>query len=404
MKKGIALLAGLLGALALAQPVEVEFLHAMGAGSPLGDTLQALIDDYNASQDEVLIRPVDGGGYDEVLQETLAKLAAGDTPDLVQLDGYMVARVADSGQLLDLGPRLRGEYRALWTDLYPAFRSQVVEDSGAVHALPFNNSVFVLYYNPAMFEQAGVKPPETYTEFAEVAARLTEVTGKPAFALKTSATIFEQGVWSNGGEMADENGLNLNEPEAVEVVQFWDDQIDEGTTVLGGGGDQLQQDFATGNVAMFGDTIVRSIFMKDVVPFEYGIAPLPYFDQPVTPVGGASLAIFNTIPAERQAAAWDFLVWLTEPEQQVTWVQGTNYVPVRQSAVETPAYRELARISPAARVAAEVLPTARSRPSYAGYPQATDEMVAMLERIFLQDTPVQETLATLVQQTARLFR
>jgi len=402
VKRFVALLIGLLVGVGAAQGTELHFQHAMGG--PLGEALEALVARYNSAQDEVVIRSEHVGGYDELLQKTLAQLAAGESPAIVQLDGYHLPRIAASGRLLDLGPRLRGEHRALYDDLFPAFREQITTPGGEVYALPFNNSLFVLYYNPELLERAGVEPPRTYAELQEVAGRITRATGMPAMAFKSSAVILEAAVYSNGGELLGPAGLTLDTPEVAEVVALWNDMIQEGTATVGGSGEQMQQDFATGNVAMFADTVVASRFMRESVPFAFGVAPLPHFGTPVTTVGGASLAIFNTLPEAEQAAAWDFLTWLAEPAQQLEWVRNTNYVPIRRAATETPAFQALMEDNDAVRVAVSELPNARPRPSHPSYPQAEEEIVSALERIFLQGAPIQDTLAALSQETARLFR
>ena len=52
-------------------------------------------------------------------------------------------------------------------------------------------------------------------------------------------------------------------------------------------------------------------------------------------VYGASLSVFKSTP-ERQLAAWLFLKWLAEPEQQAKWSRGTNYFPTRKSVAAEP--------------------------------------------------------------------
>ena len=48
---------------------------------------------------------------------------------------------------------------------------------------------------------------------------------------------------------------------------------------------------------------------------------------------GASLVIFRTTP-EQQLAAWLFLKWFTEAEQQARWVEVSGYFPARRDVGE----------------------------------------------------------------------
>jgi sn-glycerol 3-phosphate transport system substrate-binding protein len=401
MKK-LLVLASLLVSFASAQPMELSFQHSMNG--PLGEAVTAMVEKYNSSQEEIVIREVFAGTYDEGLQKILAQLAAGDSPDIAQLEVALVARVAESGQLLDLAPRLQGENSALYEDLWPVFREQIEREDGAIYALPFNNSNPVLYYNPELLEEAGVEPPKTYAEFPEIARRINEATGASAVAFEAFPWVLEGTVWSNGGEVIEDGALALNQPNAAEAVQTWTEMIQENTATVVRSLDEAQQNFATGNLAMMFGSVATYFFLEEGVDFDFGVAPLPYFDEPVVPVGGAALVIFNGIPEERQEAAWDFLTWLTEPEQQFDWVRMTNYVPVRQSATELPAFQEYLSEHPDRRVGIEQLPYARPRPSLPGYPEATPEIIEALESIWLQDAPLQETLDDLVARTERLFR
>jgi multiple sugar transport system substrate-binding protein/sn-glycerol 3-phosphate transport system substrate-binding protein len=68
--------------------------------------------------------------------------------------------------------------------------------------------------------------------------------------------------------------------------------------------------------------------------FAWGIAPLPHTTtQPRMTVYGASQSIFRTTP-EAQLAAWLFIKWMNEPEQQAVWVKGTGFLPTRQSTAD----------------------------------------------------------------------
>ena len=401
MKK-LFVLTSLLVSFASAQPMELSFQHSMNG--PLGEGVTTLVEKYNSSQDEVVIREVFAGTYDEGLQKILAQLAAGDSPDIAQLEVALVARVAESGQLLDLAPRLQGENRALYEDLWPVFREQIEREDGAIYALPFNNSNPVLYYNPELLNEAGVEPPKTYAEFPETARRIKEATGAYAVAFEGFPWVLEGTVWSNGGEIIEGGSLALDQPNAAEVIQTWTEMIREGTATVSTSPDTTEQNFAAGELAMVFGSVASYFFNEEAVDFDFGVAPLPYFDEPVVPVGGADLVIFNGIPEERQEAAWDFLTWLTQPEQQFDWVRMTNYVPVRQSATELPAFQKYLSEHPDRRVGIDQLPYARPRPSLPGYPEATPEIIEALESVWLQDAPLQETLDDLVGRTERLFR
>ena len=51
-------------------------------------------------------------------------------------------------------------------------------------------------------------------------------------------------------------------------------------------------------------------------------------------IGGGTLWMTKDHPKEEIAAAWEFLKWMSMPEQQVTWHKGTGYFPIRKSAMK----------------------------------------------------------------------
>lgn len=389
-------------ALGMAQ-IELEFQHSMSG--PLGEAVTFMVDKYNEERaGEIQVNESYVGTYDQALQGALAQLAAGENPDIMQLEVALVARVAESGALMDLSPYFAGEGADAFDSFFEVFRNQIAREDGRVFAIPFNNSNPVLYYNVDLFEEHGFEPPRTYPELAELAAQIVATTGVQAIQFDAFPWVLEGAVWSNGGEMVGERGLRLNEPEAVEVIQLWTDIIRAGHA--GVTSQTTQQDFAAGQVAMIFGSVASRFFIERAVGdnFRWQAAPLPYFDTPLTPVGGANLMIFDNIGEERQAAALDFLMWITEPEQQFDWIKLTNYVPVNEKAAELPAFAEYLDSKPDLRIGIDQLAFSRPRPSRVGYPQATPEIITSLQRIWLEGADVQTELDDLVARTARLFR
>src|SRR3546814_2023363 len=63
-------------------------------------TLGELIDDYNASQDRVVVRPVFKGGYVENLEAYRAAVRGGEMPNLVQLEETVIQELIDSQSVI----------------------------------------------------------------------------------------------------------------------------------------------------------------------------------------------------------------------------------------------------------------------------------------------------------------
>ena len=83
-------------------------------------------------------------------------------------------------------------------------------------------------------------------------------------------------------------------------------------------------------------------------------------------VGGAALYIVNSSPKAKQDAAWQYIKFLVDPEQQATWGANTGYVPFRESATELPAIQELWSTKPYYKVAYDQLVTGVNNAATAG--------------------------------------
>ena len=77
----LALAASLLPGAAFSQ-TEITFWHAMGGA--LGDTVNQIAVDFNASQSDYVLTPVFKGTYEEALTAGIAAFRAGEQPNILQ--------------------------------------------------------------------------------------------------------------------------------------------------------------------------------------------------------------------------------------------------------------------------------------------------------------------------------
>ncbi|PNY81320.1 ABC transporter substrate-binding protein [Deinococcus koreensis] len=379
---------------------EVTFLY--GLGGELGKAVESMVADFNAAQGDVTVRTEFGNNYEGVVQKALAGIAAGQpAADILHLEVAYVPRLAASGALVDVSdlPGFKKSFDAFWG----VFRAQVSRPDKAVYSMPWNNSNPVMYFNPVLLKKAGLSaPPRTYPELREAAKKITAATGVPAIALSSFPWVLEGAIWSNGGEMVKGGRLALDQPAAREVITQWAGFFRDGSAVLQG--PNTNADFAAGKVAMVMNSVATRPSYKASVPFKFGTAPLPFFKKPVVPVGGATLAISKNIPADRQKAAWAFITWLSQPEQQFKWIKMSNYVPITLTTANLPAFKKYIATDRGLGVGIQQLPYSRPRPSTTGYVQGTQEIIKSLDKIFVQNAPIDATLKDLVERTAPLFK
>jgi sn-glycerol 3-phosphate transport system substrate-binding protein len=393
-------------------PVKITFWHAMTAANE--ETLTELVDDYNASQDEVDVELVFSGSYDDTRDKYVTALRGGDLPDVVQLEETAIQLMIDSQSAVpaqacvdaegydtsDFVPRVLGEFS--------------VED--VLWPMPFNVSNPVLFYNRKAFEAAGLDPddpPATLDELTETSRTIVDSGAADyGMAVELSAWYVEQWLNIAGQSVVDnDNGRSgrataatLDNDPALEALTWVKDMVDDGLAVSVGrnssGADHLLA-VGSGQAAMTIGTSAALGSVYDVLAggdfpnVEPGVGPFPSLaaDGPGgVAAGGAALWIVNRSTDEEQAAAWDFVKWLDEPEQQARWHVGTGYIPIRQSAAEMTEVTDLWAERPGFRVAYEQLtaegdPPGGAGPVVGGYDDVREAIQSGLERMIAGSDP-----------------
>jgi ABC-type glycerol-3-phosphate transport system substrate-binding protein len=66
--------------------------------------------------------------------------------------------------------------------------------------------------------------------------------------------------------------------------------------------------------------------------------PFPGLEKPAqVRVSGGAFFLTNTVPPEQQAAAWEFMKFMWQTENQVAWHLVGSYLPTTQTAANAPA-------------------------------------------------------------------
>jgi sn-glycerol 3-phosphate transport system substrate-binding protein len=341
-------------------PVSIVFWHAMNA--QLGETIEALTAEYNASQDRVVVRLVNQNAYAENFDK-YRTASAGDRPNVVQLEETAVQVMIDSGTALP-AQACADAAGYDFGDHIPRVRS-AFEVGGVLWPMPFNISNPVLYYDANAFRAAGLDPdapPQTLEALRSAAQALVDSGAAPGgmsfdSGPSSGVWILEQLLAKADLPMADSaNGragiatqVQFDTAEAVEIVTWFRDMAADGLAVHTGRNETGDANFLAflgeRPVAMTINTSAAITSVLAQIPvlapaLDLRVAPLPSLslpDEGGVMVGGAALWITADKSDVELAASWDFVSWLNAPEQQATWSLGTGYLPIRLSAAESPA-------------------------------------------------------------------
>lgn len=387
------------------QPVEVTFWHAMSG--QLGKALQAQVDEFNNSQNEVKVTATYQGGYDANQQKLLAAIASGTQPDIAQIEIHALPQFAASKAVMPLDDLMTQSTDHKKEDFLPGVLRNT-EYQGKVYGMPFNRSVPVFYYNADMFKQAGLsKPPETWQEVEDYSRKLAQPDKKIyGYEPVNVWWFFESMVWSNGAELMspDLKQATFNTPEAQAGMELWQRMKREGISNSYSGPDAWSQtiaDFAQGRTAMYTGSAGDMGQIAEGAKFEWKAAYIPKFKEYAVPTGGANAAILAKDQTKQQAA-WKFISWFTSKDQTITWSQKTGYLPVMKSAVSDPRMVEYFQKNPNHKVPVDQLQYSRTAPEIPQYPQVLKEIQVAQDQIMNNNQPVGPALNEAAQKSNKV--
>ena len=306
-KKWMAILLGGIMAASLAAPCSVSaaekttltFWHAMGGTN--GEVLQQIVDDFNASQDEIEVKAEYQGTYDDTITKLKAAMQSDSgLPDVCQMYDVGTKFMYDSGAVIPVEDKFEstGYDKSSVMDVISSYYTV----DGKQYAMPFNVSTPMLYYNKDVFEAAGLDPetpPTTYDEVLEDAKKIVESGAAPVG--------YSQAIYG----------------------WFFEQQL-AGLGVTYGNNDNGR-----------GMIIASTAILKNAVdssPFEVGTGYLPRIeqnDEGGVIIGGGSLWLTDTGNEANEDAAWKFIEYITTPDVQAKWSMGTGYFAINEKAYET---------------------------------------------------------------------
>ena len=352
-----SLLAASIAAVALMTPftasaqTEIQWWHSMSGA--LGDWVNDLAKDFNASQKDYRIVPTYKGSYDESMAGAIAAFRAGNAPHILQVFEVGTATMmASKGAIVPVGQVMQQAGVKFDNAAYvPAVAGYYTAPSGQMLSFPFNSSTTVFHYNKDAFKAAGLdpnKPPSSWPEVAIAAAKLKAAGHKCPFTTSwVSWTQLESfSAWHNVEYATKNNGfggldarLAFNSPLHVRHIENLANMAKQGLFVYKGRGNTADATFYSGECAMMTGSSGLYANIKKNAKFASGIAPLPYYpDVPGAPqntvIGGASLWVMaGKKPAEYKGVA-AFFQYLSTAEVASESHKRTGYLPVTKAAYE----------------------------------------------------------------------
>jgi len=272
---------------------------------------------FNNTHDDVQVCLTNAGqGIDEYNKFQTTITAGSGAPDVIMLETDQVPGFALQGALTDLteygADEVKGNFgEGAWRD---------VSSGDAVYGIPVDGGPMAMMYRTDVFQQYGLTVPTTWEEYRAQAEKLKAAGGPfmgdvPANVPAPMVSLMQQNgaePWVYDAANPTDLEINLNSPEAKEVLDYWSTMAKDG---LVGTQDQFTTDYIAGAVQGQYATYISAAWAPGYLTGagagegedagKWAVAPLPQWD-PANPVSinwGGSVFSVTDQAKDKDAAA-----------------------------------------------------------------------------------------------------
>lgn len=296
--------------------------------------VEELVNDFTAANPGITV-DVEVTPYNQYFTKLQTQASSGTAPDVFWMNGPNFQLYAGNGQLAAL------EELPEAAEIDPANYPQALNDlytfDGVQYGVPKDFDTVALWYNKAIFDQAGQEYPTadwTWEDFSTTAKAISEDLGDEGIygaAWDTDG----QASWYNtvpqaGGFIISEDrtASGYDDPKTIAGLDFM------AQTMLNGSSPSFEQLtdtlgsqwFASGKAAMmYSPSYMVRTFMDSEFKDQFDVAPLPEGEQAANVTHG--LANVVSAASDNQAAAAKLLAFLGSEEAALTWAESGAVIP-----------------------------------------------------------------------------
>lgn len=283
------------------------------------------------------------GGSQQAMTKLQTMISGQAGPDVMAIHGAFFIPLASKGALLDISQQAAADV--------PDFSNSILEIcrwEGKLYSLPRYTSVYSLFYNKTLFDEANVPYPGsgaswTWDDYLKAAQALTKDTsgdGKPdqwGCIIDFWGARMYPWLWQNGGSLMnpDRSQCVLDSPEDIAAVQFLHDLRYKHKVAAAS--DSAEQNaalnaFTQGRVAMYMTGPWDIQLLRRTKGLQWDVAPLPQKKQQATLLGTENYAIWSGTKHPQEA--WQLFSFLLSPDAQTLMAERLEKMPSRLSVLK----------------------------------------------------------------------
>lgn len=304
------------------------------------------VEEFNASQDKytVIAQEQEKSGLDDKIYNAVIQ---GNGPDMYFNYASTAARFTKDNKVVDLSKYLSAD---LIAQLTPKVKEEATSFAdGGMYVFPMVSSGPIFYYNKAVYEELGLKAPQTWDELVAnskaVHDKYPEMAG---FAADSRTDIGNTLIYQTGNGLYDPKTQTVlfNTPEVAAQLQMWQDAFAAGyfTDVHSKDDGYCSTQYNKGLIASFIGSAASAPYIgpsQGGAEFACGIVPQGGKVQ-WTPAWNRGMMVFNYGDEAKIKACVAFIEYFAQPEVNAQWCIACNYPALFQWTKDTATYKEFA--------------------------------------------------------------
>jgi multiple sugar transport system substrate-binding protein len=357
---------------------EVKLTWWTGQDDSSQKFIDKLVAEFEADHPNVTIDATPGSATtDDLLGQLSASFAGGTYPDISFAYGSWASELASSGRTLDLTQTIADDPDVHWDEFSEAARATASPD-GKTIGFPAVVDNLAVVYNKSLLAAAGLDEPSPDWTWEDFRADAKALTGDGVYGTNLSVSGGEDTtwrlwplLWQNGGEILneDETATAFDSPEgeaALETLRAM--AVDDESVYLDQTDEKYGPLFREGRIGMM-VTGPWEIYDTVQAGIDYGVVQLPGTDGDHTTVSGPDLwTLYDHQDPDRAYWSYELIKWMTQNDQDARFNLALGNLPLRSSAVGTPAFDKFQADYPGAEVFVANQENATiPRPTVAGY-------------------------------------
>jgi multiple sugar transport system substrate-binding protein len=353
---------------------------------------------------------------DAYRQRLTTTLAGGRVPDVFLFNYRELGVFSKSGVLEPLGTYLAQSSIIHEADFYSLALKPFYDKNGSLQCVPQNASPLVVYYNKALFENAGLPLPTagwTWDEFLKDAQALTKNVNDPRNAqygvgLKLDLPHLLPFIWQKGGLLVDSDTtptqFQFGTAETRAGLQQFVDLRQKYQVTPS---EEAAISFTPVNRFLAG-SVGMIFFSRRLTPtlrkanFDWDVVPLPMGKQAATVLFADGYCIFKA--SQQKDKVWAFIEFAASAEGQTILTKAGRSVPSLKTVAESSVFLDTTTKPDHDQAFLDALQVARLAPYSPSWAAIEEEANRHLQAGYYGGVSFEEMVAQIQSKTAEWFK